>query len=347
MSGAQGGWRRLRVAARVAETADIVSLHLEAADGAPLAPFSAGQFLTLRLIGPDGRPVPRNYSLSSDPADLSRYRISVRRHAAGLGSARMHDGAPVGTELEAAAPKGRFALDESARRPVLLLAAGIGLTPLAAMAHRLAALGRETHLLHAVRDAADRPFAAEMAALAARHPSLAWHPVDTRAHGRIDAAMLRRLVPMGDYEAYLCGPSAFMQAMLDILVALGVREERIAHEFFGPGRPLVAGGTTTIAPEPPVAPVSPAATVSTELPTVRFARAGLAVQWDGESRTLLDFAESHGLTPAFSCRNGICNTCLAAVEGRVRYIEEPLEAPAAGEALLCCAVPDGPVSIDI
>ncbi len=110
-----GGWRRLRVARRVAETDGILSLHLAAADGAPLARFRPGQFLTFRLKGADGRAVPRNYSLTSDPADPSHYRISVRKHEAGFGSGLMWSAAE-GDILEATEPKGRFFLNEASQR---------------------------------------------------------------------------------------------------------------------------------------------------------------------------------------------------------------------------------------
>jgi uncharacterized protein len=341
-----GGWRRLTVTRRVAETENVVSLHLAAADGAPLPPFRPGQFLTLRIADAAGRLTPRNYSLSSDPEDLAAYRITVRRHPHGVGSSHLHDRAPVGAILEATAPKGRFVLDETSRRPVLLLAGGIGVTPLAAMAQALARSGRDAHLIHAVADAAAQPLAAELQALAGRSPTFRLAAVPSRSRGRITADTLRGLLPIGDYDAYLCGPPGFMQAMVDLLVHLGVREDRIAHEFFGPARPLVrsaAGDADTAAR--PAASALPCD--DDARPLVRFTRSGRSERWDGAHRTLLDFAEAHGLSPPFSCRNGICSTCLSTIDGAVRYIEEPLEEPGDGKALLCCSAPDGSIAIDI
>ncbi len=344
MTGGQG-WRRLSVVRRIQETEEIVSLHLAAADGAPLAPFLPGQFLTFRIVEPGGRAAPRSYSISSDPADLSQYRISVRRHPGGMGSSHMREAMPVGATIEATGPKGRFVLDGTTQRPAILLAGGIGVTPLTAMAHALARSGRRACLIQACRASAARPFAAELDALAARAPNLmvAAAMSGLGGDGRITADMLRSLLPIGDYEGYLCGPPDFMQAMFDLLLRLGVREERIACEFFRPARELRPGGAPIQAP----APAAPPASERREQPLVAFRRSGLAVRWDGSRRTLLDFAEAQGLAPAFSCRNGVCSTCLCAAEGQVRYIEEPLDEPGPGQALLCCSVPVGDVTLDI
>ncbi len=153
------GWRNLEVAKRVVESHDVVSLHLVSTDGTALPPFLPGQFLTFRVPGREGRPVPRNYSISSDPADLSHYRISVKREPDGIGSGHMHDAMAVGASIEATGPKGDFILDRASAHPVLLLAGGIGITPLLAMAHALARDGnRPVFLFHACRDGAVQPF---------------------------------------------------------------------------------------------------------------------------------------------------------------------------------------------
>jgi ferredoxin len=163
--------------------------------------------------------------------------------------------------------------------------------------------------------------------------------------GRVTRAFLRSVLPLDDYEVYLCGPPAFMQAMFDILLSLGVSEQRIAYEFFGPFRKLSASLADGQEGQP--LPTRPVAGDDDDRALVTFTKSKIARRWDGAHRTLLDFAEAQGLTPAFSCRNGICNTCLSAVEGSVRYIEEPLEDPGPDKALLCCTVPVGPLRIDI
>lgn len=358
-------WRRYRVIRRKAESETVTSLHLVAEDGGALEPFRAGQFLTFRLTSPDGRPVARNYSLSSDPGDLSSYRISVKREPSppdrpdlppGFGSGFMHRQAEVGAVLEASGPKGQFQLDDTSMRPVLLLAGSIGITPLLAMTHVLAGSSRPVWLIHACENGEVQPFAAEIAGLAALYPGLkaitclrqpSAADIEAARHqfeGLVTADVLRAVLPIGNYDAYLCGPGGFMQAMYDLLLDIGVRDGQIRYEFFGPATVLKAG-----APVPPPAATRQMA-ASTLLPgaiTVTFSRSGLSAPWDGTSRTLLDFAEAQGLSPAFSCRNGICNTCRCEVEGEVRYIDEPLEEPGTGFALLCCSVPASALVVNI
>jgi ferredoxin-NADP reductase len=360
MDATEGGWRDLKVVRRVRESATVVSLHLAPADGGALAPFEPGQFLTFRLAGPDGRPLARNYSISSDPAERGHYRVSVKREPDGIGSGAMHELMQEGAIIPASGPKGRFTLDRASRRSVLLLAGGIGVTPLLSMAHALAREGeRHVWLIHACLDGAVMPFAQEITELERRSPRfkrLAVLAAPTEAdrasrrhhfEGLVTRDLLRAVLPLDDYEAYLCGPGPFMQAMFDALLRLGLREERIAYEFFGPARKLTAEAAAIPAPTPMPAPPSTASRVGTEDVMVTFALSGRAARWDGAHRSLLDFAEAQGLEPAFSCRNGICNTCLCEIEGSVRYVEEPLEEPGAGQALLCCSVPDGPLTVRI
>jgi uncharacterized protein len=240
-------WRRYRVARRVIESENAVSLHLEPADGFALPAFHPGQFLTFKIPGPEGRPVPRSYSISSDPDDTSHYRISVKREPMGIGSGHIHDAMPQDAIIEASPPKGEFVLDEASTRPVVLLAGGIGVTPLLSMAYRLARQGtRRTTLIHACENGAQQSFRDEIVALTARapnvrvitclaNPSAADLAAAHHQHkGFVTRAVLEPLMPLAEAEAYMCGPGPFMQAMFDLLLSLGMPEERIAYEFFGP-----------------------------------------------------------------------------------------------------------------
>lgn len=346
-------WRQYRVAQRHLESANVLSLELVAADDRPLQPFRAGQFLTFKLRNAEGRPLPRNYSISSDPVDPSHYRISVKREIEGVGSGFMHDVALENVIVEGSAPKGDFVLDEASQRPVLLLAGGIGITPLLAMAHALSRMTRPVRLIHACENGRVQPFRAEIGALCATAPQIEAitflncpeaQDIAEDAHhhvGQVTRDALRAILPAGEVEAYLCGPAGFMQAMYENLLALGLHDELIRYEFFGPATVFKAS-----APRAPVASLPLAAPdLPDGQPLVHFSQSGLSAVWDGSQRTLLDFAEAQGLTPAFSCRNGICNTCLCAVDGEVSYVDEPLEMPEDGHALLCCSVPKGSVSL--
>lgn len=356
--------RPYRVVRKVRESAVITSFYLEPADGNPLLPFVAGQFLTFRLEGPSPNGVVwRNYSLSGSPRWRGHYRISVKRepsaagHAPGLVSNHLHDEVDVGDVLWARGPEGRFVLDERSSRPVVLISGGVGLTPLVAMAHALAEEGRRpTRFVHACENGNVHALGAEIRALVAACTNLRTHfcyrvPEAEAVAGRdFDSAgvvtrdLLQALLPLDDYEFYLCGPSAFMHAVFGHLVSLGVSEERIRYEFFGPA-------TIIRAPAAPADTASPRPAVDLavndpEAAPVRFTQADLTAAWDDSYECLLDFAEAQGLDPAFSCRAGICSTCMCdLVSGEVDYPVEPLEMPPAGKVLICCAKPRGAVSL--
>ncbi|MEM5367792.1 2Fe-2S iron-sulfur cluster-binding protein [Paraburkholderia azotifigens] len=352
-------FRRYRVNGRKQESASIVSFELMPADGDAPQPFLAGQFVTLRLPLSPGEKLLRTYSLSGDPADATRWRISVKREPArddvpaGRGSSYLHEHVQVGDELELAGPSGAFVCGGDTARPVVLMSGGVGLTPLVSMLHRLRAMdgARRVHFIHACENGAVHAFRREVEAVAAAHPNVLAHfcyrqpSAEDRlaghfhSEGLLTRETLQSLLPLDDYEVYLCGPPAFMQANWRLLRSLGVARERIHYEFFGPATVL----EQDIDVPAPVRRIDAAATVTT---TVRFSPQGEPVAWDSACASLLEFAEQHGYEPAFSCRIGICNTCVTRlVDGEVAYTETPLEPPAEGTVLLCCAKPSGSVTL--
>jgi ferredoxin-NADP reductase len=336
----------LVVAARQRESRAVVSLVLRAAEGGPLPAFRAGQHLPLWL-GLPGRNI-ATYTLSSPDHDLGQYRISIKLEPDGQGGSRHLHAAEVGTRLKASAPRGGFVL-HSAPNPVVLLTGGIGITPALSMLHRLARDGqREVAFLHACNDAGDQCFAAEVAEVAAGQPQI--RVVQAYANGSeadlaagrchhlglIDRDLLRRVLPLDDHHVYLCGPSGFMAAQTAALRSLGVAEANIRTEVFAPPRS---------------APVVPAAAMPapvTDGPAVRFVRSGKTATWTAGMPSLLDFAEAQGLVPEFSCRSGVCGTCACRlIDGAVDYDTDPLDPPAPGDILLCCARPRGPITLDL
>lgn len=239
--------RSLRLVEKTRESADVTSFVFEARDGGPLHTFRAGQHLPIELHVPGvEEPVRRTYSLSGAPSD-GRYRISVKREPLGLASRHLHDQVGVGTILDARKPAGDFLLPCS-KCPVVLVSAGVGVTPLASMLHDLAARnsGRPVWFVHGVRDGAHHPLADEIRALAGRNPNIRVHAAYSRpgpqdrpgthydSAGRVDGALLERLV--GDLDAHfmLCGPTAFMAQVQTDLEERGVCPERIHTETFGP-----------------------------------------------------------------------------------------------------------------
>jgi len=323
------------------ESASVLSLYLKPATGA-LPPFRAGQHLPLRLEIA-GRPL-ATYTLSSDPAERAHYRISVKLDPAGRGGSRhLHALAP-GATLVAEAPRGRFVLDDDAR-PVLLLTGGIGITPALAMAHALARQpGRPVYFLHASRSRDDLCFTRDLQALAARSPQMTVFTALTKGQaddlaqgrcqhlGQIDRATLRRVLPLDSYRVYLCGPGPFMLAMRAALVSLGIPDQDIRQETFG-------------GPQPPASRPGPD---SAPGHGITFARSGRTLPWTGRHANLLEFVEAQGLSPDFSCRAGLCGSCACRrIAGESRYLEEPLDPPEAGKILLCCSVPEGPLTLDL
>ncbi|AZO56252.1 MULTISPECIES: 2Fe-2S iron-sulfur cluster-binding protein [unclassified Mesorhizobium] len=365
---ARSGFRDLRVVAKVRESAIITSFHMEPVNPLDWRDFEPGQFLVFKIPVPQAAGekgyVLRNYSVSCSPASKGRYRISVKREAAsapglpdGISSCLLHDRIDVGDVLQADGPRGDFVLDKASSRPVVLLSGGVGLTPMVSMLHALASMpDRRAVFVHACENGDVHALRDEVSGLVATRPGLTAHycyrspserdKAKQRFHseGMISRDVLQRLLPIDDYEFYLCGPPPFMQAIYAMLRALGVPKHRIAYEFFGPATVLEPDAfrtSTVVAPPARIAPTG-------EATTVEFRKSGLKAIWDGSAASLLDFAEDHGLEPEFSCRSGICGTCKSRlVSGDVAYFEEPLDELGAGEVLLCCSRPSGSVVLDI
>ncbi len=352
------GFDRLRVTAKVRESQTITSFHLEPAAAGAWRPFVPGQFLVFKLPAPNERGfLLRNYSISSAPSRRGFYRITVKRESApgaalpdGAGSCYLHDQVAVGDILIADGPRGEFQLDRTSARPVVLLSGGVGLTPVVSMLHALTAdSGRRVYFIHACDNGAVHALGEEVRSLAATRPGLTLHTcyrfpgdADTAA-GRYDSkgvitrALLQSLLPLDDYDVYMCGPPPFMQAVYGELRSLGVPKPRIAYEFFGPATVLDLDHADA---PPPVVPAP--SDVSVE-----FRGSGRSVVWN-DAHSLLDFAESQGLEPEFSCRAGVCGTCKTAlIGGEVDYFQEPLDDPGPGNVLICCCRPKGSVILDL
>jgi ferredoxin-NADP reductase len=350
------GFRTLTVTRIDRESDSVRSVQLADPDGAPLPGARPGQYLTLRLQ-PDGqdRSVLRNYSLSGPP-DADYYRISVKREPHGAASGYLHTQLRVGDQLQIAAPRGTFILDPS-QAPVLLISAGVGATPELAMLHALAQehSEREIWWLHGARSGRDDCFAAEARALLASLPNVRTHicfsrPASTDLEGRdfdsagrLSAAALAELDPPREAEAYLCGPIPFMEEISAALAAAGLDASRIHTEPFGPA----PGQTPGIASVPARTPHPPAGQPG-DGPTIEFARSNLAIRWSDDYSSLLELAEACDVPVRWSCRTGVCHTCeTTVISGEVGYSPDPVEPPADGSALICCAQPPDNVVLDL
>jgi ferredoxin-NADP reductase/MOSC domain-containing protein YiiM/ferredoxin len=349
-------FRRLTVTAIEPECDSVISIRLEDPDGAPLPAARPGQYLTLRIQPDNGqRSVLRNYSLSGPP-DAGYYRITVKREHDGAASGYLHTRLAVGDQLDIAAPRGTFILDRT-HAPVLLISAGIGATPVLAMLNALAEehSDREIWWLHGARSSRDHSFAAETRTLLASLPNVRSHvyysrpgPNDLEGRDfdsacRLTASLLAELEPPRDAEAYLCGPTPFMEEISAGLAAMGIAASRIHTEPFGPAPGLTPGIAATPARTPHPPPGQPG-----NGPTIDFARSNLAIPWSSDYSSLLELAEACDVPVRWSCRTGVCHNCeTTLIAGNVEYSPDPVEPPADGSALICCSQPREDVVLDL
>jgi ferredoxin-NADP reductase/MOSC domain-containing protein YiiM len=338
------GFRPLRVSAVRRESPQVLSMRLEADDRSPLPPPLPGQYLTVRIRGA-GEPAPlRSYSLSGDPS-AGDYRISVKREDRGLVSQWLHDHVEPGSVVESAAPRGDFYLTEGSD-PVVLISAGIGITPVLAMLHSLSAArsGRHVWWLHTTRNRETQAFAAEVATLIESLPHARQLVSYTQTQGRLNRPAIVALNLPADATAYQCGPTQFMTDMRDALTAAGLDPARIHSELFGalsPINPGIVDGGARKRPHPP------AGTPGTG-PSITFARSGLTVNWSADYGNILDLAEACDVPTRFSCRSGVCHVCeTGVVAGTATYLQPPLEKPDDATVLICSAAPETDLVLDL
>lgn len=337
-TGRWSGWRPFRAERLRAEAKDIVSFALTPLDDAPLAPALAGQFLTVRLGNGDDAPV-RSWTLSDHDDTPEQYRLTVKRLAEGVGSALLHEIGARGGTVWARSPAGRFTLKRDGFMRVVLISAGIGVTPMLAMlrAHRARQDVQPPLLwIHQTRSGETHAFAAagEDAALAHVFYSAPREGDARHEPGRLTPERLREILapayktaPFGrDVElegifsdVYICGPAPFEAMVREALAAMGVPPGQVRSESFVPG---AADAVPAIARA-----------------TVDFG--GTIAEWTQDANpSLLDLAEAAGLAPAFGCRSGSCGACESTlVSGSVEHSPSPAMPLAADRVLLCCARP--------
>ena len=314
------GWRPFRVAAIVDEAHDVKSFYFMPEDGQPLAPFAPGQYLTFRLpIAGSETPLVRCYSISDRPRQ-DFYRTTIKRIPAmpgrpdtlpGRGSNYFHDNVHVGDVLDVRAPAGTFLIDPLAAEPIVLIGAGIGVTPLVSMLEAIVQAGqkRDIHVLFGFRHGDEHPFKERLAALCQENPHIRLHvsysaPLksdmqyrDFNHFGRVTFERVREVLPSNNYLFYVCGPGAFMESLVPALWAWGVPESHVHFEAFGPASVRSASHAREKA----------------QPCEVQFERSGRTVMWDGSFATLLDFGEAAGVKMPSGCRAGSCGECMMAI----------------------------------
>ena len=351
------GFRPLAVTAIDQDSADVLSLTIESPDTQPLRTALPGQYVVLRLQpNASGPPLFRSYSLSG-PVSTERYRISVKIEPNGAAGTYLRKHVRVGDVLDVSSPRGSFIL-QSGERPVVLLSAGIGATPVLAMLHALATARstRQVLWLHATRDGQHHPFSAEvrrlMLALAHGHSYVCYSRPgsgdkmgeDFDASGHLSPSVFDELGVSREADIYLCGPTPFMADMKKVLATLGLPPQQIHAEIFNGSEPMTPGvvGAATRPPHPPKDDLNTGLLVS-------FARSGIAAHWKASAyQSILELAEACDVPVRWSCRTGVCHSCESGlVSGAVVYGPEPLEKPADGNLLVCCSQPVRDVVIDL
>ena len=349
------GFRPMRVANIHKESDSVTSFILKPIDGQPLPVFQAGLFVVLRLhLDPGKPPVLRSYSLSDLPA-ADHFRISVKSELNGVGSSFLCNRTHEGDVLDVSAPRGSFTL-RSGQCPVVLLSAGVGATPVMSMLHALVAerSQREIWWIYGTRNRGNHPFSEESRLLLkqlsrgrgyivySRPAALDRVGADFDASGHLDTALLERIGVSKSSDFYLCGPSSFLQNMSDGLRNLGVLAGNVHTEIFG-SLDAITPGMAQVHHTPHLPQGPPGSG-----PQVSFARSGITVVWDPKFASLLELAEACDVPVRWSCRTGVCHTCMTGlIAGSIIYNPEPLERPAPGNVLVCCSQPNAGVTLDL
>jgi ferredoxin-NADP reductase/MOSC domain-containing protein YiiM len=348
------GFRQMQVAQIRKESDNVISFVLMPVDGQSLPLFQAGQFIVVRLLVDPGKPpVLRSYSLSDLPGP-DHLRISVKRESNGVGSSFLCDRIQKGDVLDVSAPRGSFTLHRG-ENPVVLLSAGVGATPVMSMLHALAAekSSRQVWWIYGARNLNEHPFAQESRSLLkqlsrgggyivySRPVATDQLGVDFDASGHIDAALLEKIGVSRNSDFYVCGPSSFLENMRSGLGNWGVQVENVHSEIFGSLESITPGMAQV--GHTPHLPQGPPGTG----PSVSFARSGITTAWHSKYQSLLELAEACDIPVRWSCRTGVCHTCMTGlIGGAIAYQPEPLEKPAPGNVLLCCSQPEGNVILD-
>ena len=359
----QLGWNGLRkftVVKKNPECDDVCAFYLKPHDGRPLPAFRPGQYLTFQLDLPGrDKPLVRCYSLSDGPHRNDYYRVTIKKEKAppdkpdlppGAASSYFCDTVREGDILNVKAPAGHFCLDLARTNPVVLIAGGVGITPMLSMANAIAASGsnREAWFFFGVRNQHEHIHKAELEKLAAENENIHLHVCyskpgerdvkgrDYHHEGRVGIELLKELLPSNNFEYYLCGSGAFMKSLTDGLEAWGVPDKDVFFEAFGPA--TVKKKTAAPTPEE---------TAHLAKINVTFSRSGKTVRWEPSAGNILEFAGAQGVKIDSGCCAGSCGSCVVAIKsGDVDYLKKPDAPPDAGTCLTCVCRPKNDLVLD-
>ena len=358
---AESGWngiRKFMVAKKEKQCDDVHSYYLKPHDGRPIPAFKPGQYLTFSLDIPGrDKALVRCYSLSDIARDC--YRVTIKKERSpkdkpdlppGAGSSYFNDVVKEGDILNVKAPTGHFFLDMSKSCPIVLLAGGVGITPMLCMANAIVASGtkREAYFFFGVRNRKEHMHKADLEKLAAQHDNIHIHVCysapaegdvkgkDYQHEGRVGIELLKEVLPSNNFEYYLCGAGPFMKSITDGLEAWGVPDKDVYFEAFGPA-----------SIKKKVAAPTPTETTHMAKLNVTFSRSGKTVRWEPANENLLEFALAQGVKVDSGCRAGGCGSCVVAIKsGSVDYLKKPDAQPDAGSCLTCVCRPKSDLVLD-
>ena len=361
---AESGWngiRKFAVAKKANECDDVNAFYLKSHDGRPLPQFKPGQYLTFQLDLPGrDKPLIRCYSLSDcNDGKKDFYRVTIKKEKSppdkpdvppGAGSSFFTDVVKEGDILNVKAPTGHFFLDMAKSNPIVLLAGGVGITPMLCMANAIAASGskREAYFFFGVRNVREHIHKAELEKLAAENDNIHLHIAyskpnekdvkgkDFHHEGRVGIELLKEVLPSNNFEYYLCGSGAFMKSLTDGLEAWGVPDSVVHFEAFGPATVKKKAAQPT-----------QAETTHLQKVMVTFARSNKTVRWEPSAENILEFAKAQGVKIDSGCCAGSCGSCVVAMKsGDVTYLKKPDTTPDAGTCLTCVCRPKNDLVLD-
>jgi glycine betaine catabolism B len=317
---------QLRVARIVQETPTVRTFRLQALDGRDL-PFEylPGQYLNLALLI-DGKRINRSYTIASSPTRTATCELTIKREDAGVASRHLHDTIHEGDLLSVSAPAGRFTFIGTEADSIVLIAGGVGITPLMSILRALTDRywTGEIYLVYCVRQEREIIFARELDSLRKQFNNLhicvtisglkdaSW----TGHRGRLTEELLGRTIPdLPRRLCYICGPSAMMSSVTDLLRGLGVPESQIKSEAFVYATHADAGPASAQAPTEPLD--KSALPQQADMPTVAAQDVGPTVTFSVSGKTarllpnqtILEAGEALGLDLEYECRSGICGKC--------------------------------------
>jgi len=316
-----------------------------------------GQFLTFQIPVPtQPHPVIRCYSLSDSPFHPERYRVSIKRVLAprdnpssppGLISNYFHDSLNENDIVDVKAPSGHFHLSMAKKFPVVLLAGGVGITPLLSMLNAITEMGsqREVWFFLGVRNKKDHVMKEHLEMVARENENVRLRVFysapgetdvldeDYHVKGRVNVENLKTILPSSNFDYYICAPPPMVKDLRKDLADWGVPKKNIHFEAFGPA--TVKG-----------CKAEPGKASGVKI-NIQFEKSGKTLVWDSKSESLLDFAELNGISIDSGCRAGNCGTCLTAIKhGKVELVGEPGSEPEAGSCLTCISIPKEDLTLD-